>query len=163
MLQTVSQDLLPFIPSIINDSIKSGHLPTAFKGVAAGVLSSIRGVIAGCMCNTHTHTCGEWTWTLNLNRLCDAPFLLAYTFRLKFESALKSAVEINTSVELCWNSSCLTSLPRHPYTLGRSWRNPFWIPQSSATNDWYHFSLFFLKSLNVLYYLQSTVTLFHPE
>ncbi|MCI4378843.1 hypothetical protein PGIGA_G00220900 [Pangasianodon gigas] len=32
MLQTISQDLLPFIITIINGFITSGHVPTAFKG-----------------------------------------------------------------------------------------------------------------------------------
>ncbi|KAK3529217.1 hypothetical protein QTP70_021436, partial [Hemibagrus guttatus] len=31
MLQTISPDLLPFITTVINGSITSGHIPTAFK------------------------------------------------------------------------------------------------------------------------------------
>ncbi|KAK3505986.1 hypothetical protein QTP70_003198, partial [Hemibagrus guttatus] len=31
MLQTISPDLLPFITTVINGSLTSGHFPTAFK------------------------------------------------------------------------------------------------------------------------------------
>ncbi|KAK3530366.1 hypothetical protein QTP86_024403, partial [Hemibagrus guttatus] len=31
MLQTISPDLLPFITTVINGSLTSGHVPTAFK------------------------------------------------------------------------------------------------------------------------------------
>ncbi|KAK3542097.1 hypothetical protein QTP86_013425 [Hemibagrus guttatus] len=31
MLQTISPELLPFITTVINGSLTSGHVPTAFK------------------------------------------------------------------------------------------------------------------------------------
>ncbi|KAK3556385.1 hypothetical protein QTP70_007997 [Hemibagrus guttatus] len=42
MLQTISPDLLPFITTVINGSITSGHVPTAFK--KARVISNYRPV-----------------------------------------------------------------------------------------------------------------------